>query len=813
LRPLELTLEGFKSYRKAQTFNFESRTLFGIVGPTGAGKSSILEGLIFGLYGKTPSVESGNKKLINSQDEQARVQLIFEADDVAWEVIRLIRQKGTSQTVLRRLDGVGEPVIGERNVTDRIEEIVGLDFESFRSSVSLPQGEFDRFLKATPTERSRILKGIFRLERVDLLREAAKARWQLIESQIAVLKSILESFPEQPELLLEQLAAEAAEARQLLEVVREELPKVLQAEQDVRHSADQIRRVGQERVQTQTALLRLPPEESLRNLADLHDRAQHRLEEAGDALSRASQTLVEAEAGERAVVIETGGDVWFAAVESALATRQRLDQMFPAAQLESAALEKSFQAGAARLPQVEAAFYAAEATATRAREQLHALEQRHAAHLLRQDLAEGEPCPVCEQPVAAVPESAPLPALSAAKEAVVQAEHDLKASRASFDSAVREQAVAQERLRRAADVVEQRRIELDEVERQLTELAGGSPDSSAELARRRAALATARAALANARAAREAADMDERTARRDLDELAQKARELTNLLSHTCGLLGIGSVSPDEEGLWDASKRVLEAGAARIDELERQTGALQVAARTAVETVESFRTRFGASSEDQASDVLARAKAEVTRLELKIDELKVGIEKRRETEAELAALVERKGRFDRLITDFTDSKFTAFLLDEQRRLLSRIGSEKFHELTGHYTFDDLGNFQIVDQRTGQTRGPETLSGGETFLASLSLALALSEAVALEGGRLGCFFLDEGFGSLDQESLDLALEGIETLTADPGRLIGLISHVAGVQARLEDLIVLERLADGSTEVVQHEGPIGYASALI
>ncbi|HVL50943.1 MAG TPA: SMC family ATPase, partial [Actinomycetota bacterium] len=203
MRPLELTLEGFKSYRKPQTFSFESRTLFGIVGPTGSGKSSILEGIIFGLYGKTPSVESATKRLINSQEEQARVQLVFETDDVAWEVVRVIRQKGTSQTVLRRLDGVGEPVTGDRNVTDRVTEIVGLDFESFRSSVVLPQGEFDRFLKATPTERSRILKGIFRLDRVDLLREGARARWQLLEGQIAAHQSTLDGFPDEPEARLE----------------------------------------------------------------------------------------------------------------------------------------------------------------------------------------------------------------------------------------------------------------------------------------------------------------------------------------------------------------------------------------------------------------------------------------------------------------------------------------------------------------------------------------------------------------------------------------------------------------------------------
>ncbi len=316
MRPLELTLEGFKSYRNPQTFNFESRTLFGIVGPTGSGKSSILEGLIFGLYGKTPSAESGTKKLINSQEEQARVQLVFETDDVAWEVIRIIRQKGTSQTILRRIDGVGDPVTGDRNVTDRIEEIVGLDFESFRSSVVLAQGEFDRFLKATPTERSRILKGIFRLERVDLLREGARVRLQVIEGQIGVHKGTLDSMIEHPELVLKQLNSDVVEAERLLGEVREELPRVLKAEQDVLRSAEEIKRSRQERSQTEAALRRLPPEEALRNLVELQDTAERRLLEGQDALYLATETLERAEADEVEVTERVGGDAWFAAVEA-----------------------------------------------------------------------------------------------------------------------------------------------------------------------------------------------------------------------------------------------------------------------------------------------------------------------------------------------------------------------------------------------------------------------------------------------------------------------------------------------------------------
>jgi exonuclease SbcC len=91
-----------------------------------------------------------------------------------------------------------------------------------------------------------------------------------------------------------------------------------------------------------------------------------------------------------------------------------------------------------------------------------------------------------------------------------------------------------------------------------------------------------------------------------------------------------------------------------------------------------------------------------------------------------------------------------------------------------------------------TRKAASLSGGETFLASLALALALAEIVAREGGRLDAFFLDEGFGSLDAEHIALAMDGIERLVLEgQDRLIVVVSHVAGLRDRLEDLIVLAK----------------------
>ena len=92
--------------------------------------------------------------------------------------------------------------------------------------------------------------------------------------------------------------------------------------------------------------------------------------------------------------------------------------------------------------------------------------------------------------------------------------------------------------------------------------------------------------------------------------------------------------------------------------------------------------------------------------------------------------------------------------------------------------------EIVDAFTGQSRPPQSLSGGETFLASLALALGLAEVVTARAGgiRLDTLFIDEGFGSLDDETLDLAMRALDELRQG-GRTVGVISHVASMRDQL------------------------------
>jgi exonuclease SbcC len=107
---------------------------------------------------------------------------------------------------------------------------------------------------------------------------------------------------------------------------------------------------------------------------------------------------------------------------------------------------------------------------------------------------------------------------------------------------------------------------------------------------------------------------------------------------------------------------------------------------------------------------------------------------------------------------------------------------------------------VLDLHTGRTRDPGTLSGGETFYVSLSLALGLADVVRAESGGvdLGTLFIDEGFGSLDADMLDEVLSVLDSLRAG-GRAVGVVSHVSEMKARIADRIVIHPNPDGTARL--------------
>jgi exonuclease SbcC len=192
MRPLTLTIDGLRSYRRPATLDFSDIDLLAIVGDTGAGKSSILEAITYGLYSAaTWTGQPG--ELIADGARTMKVSLTFEADGKRWNVIRSMSRDGYPAPIHRLVcedDGVA--INGRSEVNAAVERLVGLDCKAFLQSVILPQGRFAELLKATPTERGKILQNIFRVDELIAARDIAGqllSRWEPRHEALVVTRS------------------------------------------------------------------------------------------------------------------------------------------------------------------------------------------------------------------------------------------------------------------------------------------------------------------------------------------------------------------------------------------------------------------------------------------------------------------------------------------------------------------------------------------------------------------------------------------------------------------------------------------------
>ncbi len=187
--------------------------------------------------------------------------------------------------------------------------------------------------------------------------------------------------------------------------------------------------------------------------------------------------------------------------------------------------------------------------------------------------------------------------------------------------------------------------------------------------------------------------------------------------------------------------------------------------------------------------------------EQKIKDLKNDLQKREELDSEVHAAKQEMERWKNLQEIIPENKLRDFALDIMFKQVSRIANVQLAYLTSErYQLDveTIGKLTVIDRWNANEKRPvETLSGGESFLTSLALALALSE---LSQGRaqLNSLFLDEGFGTLDAETLDIAIAALEGLRMQ-GRSIYLISHVQELTRRLPVKIKVKKRGDGSSYI--------------
>jgi len=183
-----------------------------------------------------------------------------------------------------------------------------------------------------------------------------------------------------------------------------------------------------------------------------------------------------------------------------------------------------------------------------------------------------------------------------------------------------------------------------------------------------------------------------------------------------------------------------------------------------------------------------------------IETLTENLNKRQEQEKKLESTRKEMERWQKLSEVMPANSLRDFALKTMFDLLIRFANHQLSDITARYALKavDMKDMVVIDLwNAGEERPVETLSGGESFLVSLSLALALSE---LSKGRskLESLFLDEGFGTLDPETLESALCALESLRLS-GRTIGVISHIDQLTRRIPVRIEVRKTGNGSSKI--------------
>ncbi len=175
MRPLRLEIEGFTAFKDLVTLDMEDLDLFAITGPTGAGKSSLIDAICYALYGKVPRVANEVASCISQDRDRMRVTYEFAAAGERYRVFRETRRRGTPNVRLERcVEGDWRAVVDRaRDVNAQVSEIVGLDYEGFTRSVILPQGQFQEFLAGSAEKRRAVLSSLLRLEVYERMRKRA----------------------------------------------------------------------------------------------------------------------------------------------------------------------------------------------------------------------------------------------------------------------------------------------------------------------------------------------------------------------------------------------------------------------------------------------------------------------------------------------------------------------------------------------------------------------------------------------------------------------------------------------------------------
>ena len=677
--------------------------------------------------------------------------------------------------------------------------------------------------------------------------EEAGTALQATEAQLDTVQQQLGAAA-QAQRLAQQLAARQAElvaARPALDAAR--------AEAD-RHAGDaaQLDALTAQVTQAQSALAAYDTLDALcRQQTEARDAARLAAAQAQKRRTQLDSLNAALAAAETELAALANADTRLLALQNRSAQLTQRGEAL--AKLEQRLADCQRQAKAAHKAQEN--YRAAAAAQDEARTRQNTLERAFLdaqAGLLAESLVEGAPCPVCgstHHPARALlPHTAPTQAqVEAARQAAAEADRQAQNASAAAQSALAAVNEAKTSLRRDAETLLPERFTTPEGTVPLTfalmtnvlaeesaALQTAQTDCKAQCrqaeadCRRKAQLEADRQAKTRQRPA-----LEQAAAEADRSAAAQNASAdaLEGQIAERRAALPYPRRADAQAALdkLEADRRTLRTGMDTAQRKLKQAEQTVAAAEAAVEALTAQQTAAQKELPARSAEELTAQQTELTAareaLRSREKQLSAQLLPNRKTAAQYRAAAEARQALESrwqwvsalaataggTLTSKQKIKLEAYIQMNYLDRILRYANTRLMQMTaGQYELERIGaenqrsqsglDLGVIDHYNGTRRSVKTLSGGESFKASLALALGLSDEVQSSAGgiQLDTLFLDEGFGSLDEESLELAIRVLSGLT-EGDRLVGIISHVGALKDRIDRQVVVHKARTGGSTV--------------
>lgn len=874
MRPERLRISAFGPYAGEEDVDFsvlENHTLFLICGPTGAGKSTILDAMCYALYGKTSgAVRSGEDLRSNyvGYDRKTYVEFDFAIGDRHYRIYRsptqlLERQKGDRSRPVEHKgkadfyeideEGKEKAHITSKGVDSAVEKLLGVGLEQFRQIILLPQGDFRKLLLADSSDRQKIMEqlfqtGIYLAFEKRLQEETQKLKTEYSRGELQ-RTTLLETCRSESE---EELEKQAETNEKILKEKETEFMQADKEQQVFLRAYDEANVLHGAflRLETaETALKRMEEKrkekEELRGHIKMIRAAQSVTKEWSEAVNAKKQQRTAAETLEKAAADLPVKEKAKAEAEQALALfekekpvqkeriemKGKLEQYRnPSRSYGTAKREAERLAGICAVKQKEA---------ERLREQVLAAEKKAAedkknwlcrnrifmegqAFVLAEKLTDGQPCPVCG--------SLSHPAPAAAGEDRIT-EKDVKDAERQMhlsddaEKKIRHEAEAYQakELAAAKESADKAMTVLSELEKNLPAAYRDSLALEKEIKDMETRISSFEKSLEQAEEKRKNAETIYQALKEQKELLEKQAGEFLKVSEEKNRILKIKVAEAGFTDWFECSQYMKE-----VPQLEAYENDLKIydqSVHAEEEKIKGEKEKTAGKTKPDMNDwnekrmkLLENMKQFAAEKAEKETELK----KQKETLKKLYQLKETQKEISEKYSlvahlwEIAQGKETGinlerFVLGALLDAVTEKANLRLMEMSGN-RYELLRkrgersdgrkkaglDLEVFDGNTGRARPAATLSGGETFLASLSLALGLADVVQEYAGgvHLDAMFIDEGFGSLDSESLDLAMKTLQELKGQ-NRLIGLISHVGGLEERIPAKLRVTKTQTGST----------------